>query len=260
MKKICIFCSLSSFNTGMPISTYKLAAGLAAKAGVSVCAVLPSEGELAERLRGAGVDVHVVPFQRVRRKISRIPRTLLTWITAGRRLCKLIRNRGIDIVHFSDVIDAPYYFWACVAGAKTVAHVRVCIGSAAVKYLYRVWANIFCSRVITVSMFVKRYYGFGNRALVVYNPGPDREIFDPKRYGRASGAFVDSGVDAGVAAGINTDVDPAIDTAKGRMAASIPTVIAVSSFRREKGLHNFIEIAARIRERFSGDLNFVIVG
>jgi glycosyltransferase involved in cell wall biosynthesis len=42
-----------------------------------------------------------------------------------------------------------------------------------------------------------------------------------------------------------------------------PVVIAVSSFRRDKGLHNFVEIAAEIAERRRGvgrDVRFVIVG
>jgi len=228
MKKICIFCSLSSFGTGMPISTYKLAAGLVQR-GVGVCAALPEEGELADRLRSAGIEVRVIPFERVKRDFWKRPRLAASWISAGLRLSRYVRGAGADIVHFSDVIDAPFYPFARLAGAEAVAHVRVCVDSPAVRYLYRVWTHLFCSRIIAVSRFVKRRYGFGRKASVVYNPGPDRTVF---KY---------------------SDV---IDTDRKNRP---PTVIAVSSFRRDKGLHNFVEIAAGIAER-RRDARFVIVG
>ncbi|MDR2694675.1 MAG: glycosyltransferase [Chitinispirillales bacterium] len=238
MKKTCVFCSLSSFGTGMPISTCKLAVGLAGR-GVDVCVVLPEEGELAERLRGAGIDVGIVPFERLKRDFWKRPWQLLTWIFAGWRLRGYIRGNGVGIAHFSDVIDAPFYPFARLAGAASVAHIRVCVDAGAVRYLYRVWTHLFCSRIVTVSHFVKRYYGFGRRASVVYNPGPDRSVFN--------GANIINAVPADTNA-VNTDAD------------DIPTVIAVSSFRRDKGHHNFLEIASRIKTKISGDVKFIIVG
>jgi len=236
MKKICIFCSLSSFGTGMPISTYKLAAGLADR-GIDVFVVLPEEGELAERLRSVGVDVGIVPFERVKRDFWKRPWLPLAWIFAGWRLYRYIRGYGIGIVHFSDVIDAPFYPFARIAGAKAVAHVRVCVDVPAVRCLYRVWAHLFCSRIVAVSRFVKRRYGFGGKASVVYNPGPDRAVF--------GGTNI---INANI---VNKDAD------------DCPVVIAVSSFRRDKGLHNFVEIAAKIAELrgdVGRDARFVIVG
>jgi len=236
MKKICIFCSLSSFGTGMPISTYKLAVGLAGR-GRDVCVVLPEEGELADRLRSAGIDVGIVPFERVKRDFWKRPWRMLSWMPAGWRLYRYIRGNGAGIAHFSDVIDAPFYPFARIAGAKVVAHVRVCIDAPAVRYLYRVWAHLFCSRIVAVSRFVKRCYGFGRKASVVYNPGPDRAVFN--------GANI---INTDI---VNTDTD------------DCPAVIAVSSFRRDKGLHNFVEIAAKIAELMRGVgrwVRFVIVG
>jgi glycosyltransferase involved in cell wall biosynthesis len=247
MKKICIFCSLSSFGTGMPISTYKLAVGLAGR-GRDVRVLLPEEGELAERLRSAGIDVTIVSFERLRRDFWRRPWSLPGWAAAGWRLYRYVRGNGVGIVHFSDVIDAPFYPFARAAGAKAVAHVRVCVDVKAVRYLYRVWTHLFCSRVIAVSRFVKRRYGFGGKASVVYNPGPDRAVFDPKRYQKS---VVDTN---------NVDTDNVINTDKDN---DCPVVIAVSSFRRDKGLHNFVKIAAGIAERRRGagrDVRFVIVG
>ncbi|MCL2218914.1 MAG: glycosyltransferase family 4 protein [Chitinispirillia bacterium] len=234
-KKICIFCSLPSFNTGMPISTYKLASGLVRTGRYDVCAVLPGDGELAERLRLAGVDVRVIPFRRLRGNPFLMLIFLMKWVIAGFRLFRFIRGNGVDVVHFADVIDAPFYPWAKFAGARVVAHIRVCVGGAVVKFLFRRWTGLFCSRVITISKFVRRYYKFGKRAVVVYNPGPDRKIFDPKAYPRKTAA------------------------AKGAVPAA-PSVIAVASFRRDKGHHNFLEIASRINKRLGDKVRFVIVG
>jgi glycosyltransferase involved in cell wall biosynthesis len=256
MKKICIFCSLSSFGTGMPISTYKLAVGLADRGGVGVCVVLPEEGELAERLRGAGVDVGVVPFERVKRDSWKRPWRLFAWVSAGWRLYKYVRGGHVGIVHFSDVIDAPFYPFARIAGAMAVAHVRVCVDAPAVRYLYRVWTHLFCSRIVVVSHFVKRYYKFGRRAAVVYNPGPDREVFDPKRYlktpdGKSGRGTAGDFIDTNNIINTNADIH--------NTHSDCPIVAAVSSFRRDKGLHNFVEIAAEIAARLSG-ARFIIVG
>jgi len=235
MKKICIFCSLSSFGTGMPISTYKLAVGLADRR-VDVCVVLPEEGELAERLRNVGIDVSIISFKRVKRDFWKRPWLLLTWIFAGLRLYRYIRGNGVGVAHFSDVIDAPFYPFARIAGAKVVAHVRVYVDAPAVRYLYRVWAHLFCSRIIAISRFVKRRYGFGSKASVVYNPGPDRAVFNNTNIINTDTINTDT---------VNTD--------------NCPVVIAVSSFRRDKGLHNFVEIAAKIAE-LDREARFVIVG
>ncbi|GBU21096.1 hypothetical protein R80B4_00985 [Fibrobacteres bacterium R8-0-B4] len=251
MKKICLFCSLSSFSTGMPISTYKLAVGLAGL-GRDVCVVLPDEGELAQRLRSVGIDVGVVPFERVKRDFLRRPWRMLTWLSAGWRMYQYIRGNGVGIVHFSDVIDAPFYPFARIAGAEAVAHVRVCLDAAAVRYLYRVWTHLFCSRIIAVSHFVKRFYGFGSRASVVYNPGPDRAVFN------CANNVVDT--DNDIIGTDKVDNDKAVNTDNDK---GCPVVIAVSSFRRDKGLHNFVEIAAEIAERQRGagrGVRFVIVG
>jgi glycosyltransferase involved in cell wall biosynthesis len=267
MKKICIFCSLSSFGTGMPISTYKLAAGLADGKDAGVCVVLPEEGELAERLRGIGVDVGIVPFNRLKKNFWKRPWRLLALLSAGRRLSEYIRANGIDIVHFSDVIDAPFYPFARIAGAKAVAHVRVCVDAPAVRYLYRVWTHLFCSRIVTVSHFVKRRYGFGRKASVVYNPGPDRSIFNPERYKKT--VVNTSAVDKDtVNSGGHCERSEAIQSLQNTNTVDTdvndcPVVAAVSSFRRDKGLHNFVEIAAEIakRRRAAGRrARFMIVG
>jgi glycosyltransferase involved in cell wall biosynthesis len=234
MKKICIFCSLSSFNTGMPISTYRLAAGLAGTGRYEVCAVLPDGGELAERLTRAGVGVSVIPFRRLRANPVSLLLFLAAWVRAGLRLYGFVRKNGIDIVHFSDIIDAPFYPWARFAGAKVVAHVRVCAGGFAGRFLFGLWSDLFCSRIITVSKFVKRYYKLGRRAAVVYNPGPDRKAFNPKSYQRVSKGVDGSGV--------------------------VPTVITIATLRRDKGHHNFLKIASRVKERVDGKVRFIIVG
>jgi len=273
-KKICIFCSLSSFDTGMPISTYKLAAGLAGSGRFEVCVALPCEGGLAEKLRGAGVDVRVISFRRMRGGFTSAVRFWAAYFRAGSAFSRFIRKNNIDIAHFSDVIDAPFYPWARLAGAKVAAHVRVCLGGPLAGYFFRLWARVFCDRVVTVSNFAKRYYGFGKRAAVVYNPGPDRTLFDPEKFSGLSSRNLDtpdemSGLSSrnldtpDEASGLSSRISDTPDEASGlssRISDEAPTVITVSTFRREKGHHNFLEVAARVKERVAGNVRFVIVG
>jgi len=227
-RKIVIFCSLSSFNTGMPISTFKLAAGLAKKESLCVYAVLPEDGELSRRLTGASVNVNIIPFCRFKKNPVSFLRFVFSYFGAGIRLYKFIRKNNISIVHFSDLIDAPFYPWAWIAKAKVVAHVRVCFGSPVIRFFFRKWTQFFCSRIITISHFTKRYYSFDKRTQVIYNPGPDRALF-----GADKPQLVN-------------------DTS--------PTVIMTASFRKEKGHNNFLEIASRIRRRMQTEVRFVIAG
>ena len=259
-KKICIFCSLSSFDTGMPISTYKLAAGLAAGGRFDVRAALPREGALAERLRGAGVDVRVIPFHRVRGGGINALRFFAAYFSAGLALRRFIVKNNIDIAHFSDVIDAPFYPWARMAGARVAAHVRVCVGGRLAGYFFRLWARVFCDKVVTVSNFAKRYYGFGKRAAVVYNPGPDRTLFAPERFSGLSSRNLDTWDESSGLSSRNSDTRDESSGLSSRNFNEIPAVITISTFRREKGHHNFLEIAARVKRRLSGNVRFVIIG
>jgi glycosyltransferase involved in cell wall biosynthesis len=227
-KKICIFCSLSSLNTGMPISTYKLVAGLAESGRFDVCAVLLEEGEFGNRLRDIGVNVEIIPFRRLRSAPIYLIGFIISYLRAGFKFFRFIRDNDIGIVHFSDIIDAPFYPVARFAGAKVVAHARVCAVGPLAASVFRIWASVFCSRVIAVSKFTKRYFGFGGRrASVVYNPGPDKTLFDPDKF---------AGVDDRL------------------------RIITISTFRRDKGHHNFLEIASRIKERIGDNAKFVIIG
>jgi len=216
----------------MPISTFKLAAGLAAKGAWDIYAILPEDGELGRRLSGASVNVNIIPFCRFKRRPVSFLRFVFSYLGAGIRLYKFIKKNDISIVHFSDMIDAPFYPWAWIAKIKSVAHVRVCVGNPIIRLLFRKWAQLFCSHIITISHFTKRYYGFDKRVSVIYNPGPDRALFDPVKTQHLSDVKYD-------------------------MA---PTVITAASFRKDKGHHNFLEIASLIKERINGNVRFVIVG
>jgi len=220
----------------MPISTFKLAAGLAQKECWDVFAILPQEGELGSKLKARSVKLTIIPFHRFKTNPISFLHFVFTYFLAGIRLYKFIRKNKIDIVHFSDLIDAPFYPWARISGAKVAAHVRVCIGRPFTRFMFKTWAFLFCSHIITISQFVKSYYGFHKRTSVVYNPGPDRELFSADRYPRRTLNGVDDGTD------------------------NIPLVFTAASFRREKGHHNFLKIASLIKERFGADVRFVIVG
>jgi len=231
-RKIVFFCSLPSFNTGMPISTYKLAAELVKTGRYDVYAVLPGGGELTERLRLAGVNVKIIPFSRLRANPLSMIKFLLMWFTAGFSFHRFIRKNKIDIVHFSDIIDAPFYPWARISRARVVAHARVCAGRQFTRFIFKHWAFLFTSHIVTISHFVKSYYDFHKRAGVVYNPGPNRELFNIDKYPQV----------------ICNGADPP------------PVVLFAAMFRRDKGHHNFLKIASLIKERVDNNVRFVIIG
>jgi glycosyltransferase involved in cell wall biosynthesis len=176
--------------------------------------------------------VNIIPFRRFRKNPVSFLCFVFSYFSAGIRLYKFIKKNNISIVHFSDLIDAPFYPWAWIAKTKPVAHVRVCFGSPITRFFFRKWAHLFCSHIITISHFAKTYYGFGKRTSVIYNPGPDRALFDPAKTQPVSGIKSDTA----------------------------PTVITAAAFRREKGHHNFLEIASRIRRQLPMEVRFVIIG
>jgi len=219
------------------ISTFKLTAGLVRRGERDVWAVLPGEGELTKRLRDASVNVRIIPFHRFRRRPADFFRFLFGYFSSGFKFYRFIRKNRIDIVHFSDLVDAPFYPWARLGGAKVITHARVCVGRPIVRSIVKNWTSFFCSRIIAITEFTKSYYGFDKNVSVVYNPGPDRVLFDPDKIDGSQAAEI-----------INSESD------------SRPVVITVATFRRDKGHHYFLETASALCKKFSNNIRFVIIG
>ncbi|MFP4242145.1 MAG: glycosyltransferase family 4 protein [Chitinispirillaceae bacterium] len=232
-RKLCFFCSVSSLSTGMPISTYKLIEGFSRKETYRVCVILPSEGEFQRKLAELPVDLQIIPFSRFRLSPRNFMKFIKTYLKAGWVLCGFFKQNGIEVVHFSDILDIPFFPWARLAGAESIAHVRFNFGNRIVRFLMRKWTLLFCSRIICISRYVMSYYGFkSEKCRVVYNAGPDRSLFSTEKTGPIK------------------DLVP-----KGKTV-----VLAIAALRSVKGHHYFLDIARMVKDALGDKVHFVIAG
>lgn len=233
--KLCYFCSLSSFDTGMPISTYKLIAHFAKQPQFSVHVVLSEEGELAARARGCGATVRIIPFHRLRsiRRPAEFFRFLVSYPRAFLQLSLLIRKNRIALIHFSDIIDMPFYACGRLGRAMTITHLRHCIESLPGRLFFDLLASFFIGKVVCISEAVFRFSGLGRgRVNVIYNPGPDASLFDPaKSFPKVSG-----------------------------LPETGAIVLTIGKFLEVKGHEHFIGMARRVESISPGIASFVIIG
>lgn len=237
-KKICFFCSVDSFDTGMPISTLKLVEHFGAAPGYEVHVVLPGRGELYKRvcLLG-GVRVAVVPFRRLRsvRHLKSFIAFLLTLPRAFWSVRSYFKRNGIALVHFSDVIDFPFYPCARQSHARAIAHVRIALENTPARFLYKRLLSRYIDRTVCISWFIKTHYALPDgTAAVVYNAGPDRALFYPRRPQGFSAR-------------------PDIDTRK-------IVVGTIAKFLEIKGHEYFVDMASIIETIMPGAAQFVIAG
>jgi|WetSurMetagenome_2_1015567.scaffolds.fasta_scaffold00656_15 glycosyltransferase involved in cell wall biosynthesis len=233
--RICFFSSVASFDTGMPICTHALASRFARDSRYEVHAVVPSPGELADRLASAGVSVSILPFARVRspRRGAAFFGFLFGLPLALARAYRFMKNKRFALVHFSDIIDTPFYPCAALSGARVVAHARREVETGAGKAAFRLWTALFTRAVVCISKAVLRASGVPPaRAAVVYDPGPDPAVFDP--------------------------VPPR--PRPRALASGKRAVLAIGKFHRVKGHEYFIRMAAACERRAPGRMQYVIVG
>jgi glycosyltransferase involved in cell wall biosynthesis len=234
-KSICFFCSLSSLNTGMPLSTVRLIEHFGARDDYDVHVILSEPGEMSKRLAGSTVRIRIIPFVRLRSpaRPAGFIASILSAIPARIIFFWYLRKHSIRLVHFADIIDMLYYPAARFAGCATAVHMRMCISSSPFKVLLRAWTALFADRVICISDAVRRHYNpKAKKAITVYNPGPDYSLFDPDR------GF--------------------------ERYASIPeapvTILTIGKFVEAKGHENFIALARMIDSELSDGIQFVILG
>jgi glycosyltransferase involved in cell wall biosynthesis len=232
---ICFFCSLSSFDTGMPISTFKLIRHFNDQPKYKVRVVLPAEGELSQRVRECGIEPRVIPFYRLRsvRRTGEFVRFLFSFPGTFLRLYFFLRKNRISLIHFSDIIDMPFFACGLLARAKTVAHLRHCIESVPARFLFGLLAALFVDNVVCISQAVLRFSGLSRRrAHVIYNPGPDVSLFDPeKSFPEVSG-----------------------------LPERKRFVLTIGKFLRVKGHEHFVRMARRVESMRPGLCRFVILG
>jgi len=233
--KLCFFSSLASFDTGMPICTFKLIRHFSNNPEYEVHLIVPEPGELVARLQNEKVKVEIIPFSRLRsaRRGADFFRFCVGWPAAVVRISGYLKRNKINIVHFSDFIDAPFYPAAKLGKAEIVAHLRLCIEKPLQRWFFSVWAGIFARKVVCISNAVRKLSGLrDSKTEVVPDPGPDYSLFDPSR------AY---------------PTHPALDERKIHLTT-------IAKFLWVKGHDFFIRMAALVENSLPGAVQFVIVG
>jgi glycosyltransferase involved in cell wall biosynthesis len=112
--------------------------------------VLASEGPLAASLRAAGIECVVVPFPARPLWNLALPWVLLRQLQVAGRLRALVRDRGIRILHVSDVLGLLLAVPAVGAGARLVYQVNY-FGAAPRRFLWRRVARRYAARILVFS-------------------------------------------------------------------------------------------------------------
>lgn len=144
---------------------------------------LPDEGPLFQEAKASGIEAVNLDFPRLRRR-----RGLGWWRwwrrsrEVARHLQNELRNRGVDLIHFNDIIDLPYYAAGKKAGIPSVAHLRLILQSPAGKWIYRNWVRRAGTFILPVSQAVAKKMLETPTQIphrVLYDPSPDPNLFFP---------------------------------------------------------------------------------
>jgi len=219
----------------MPLSTLKLIRHFSASEKYDIHVILPDDNEFADELKKLPVKLYILPFYRFRspRRLKLFLRSIFNNIPAWIKLVYYLKRHRIQLVHFSDIIDMPFYPAAFFSGAQSIVHLRICIENPALRLIYRWWTFIFSHRVICISEACRQCMGGKhNRARVIYNAGPDPHLFTPRaKY-------------------------PLHSKVNKRLKA----VCTSANIRPDKGHHFFVKMAAFIEKISPGDAHFYMVG
>jgi glycosyltransferase involved in cell wall biosynthesis len=150
-----------------------------AELGNEVCAVLPREGPLADRLRGVrGVRVEIIPFG-VPHRIRQLP-----GLMAGHwRLVRFVRTYKPDVIHshliiaklVARVVSAAYPSALVVSQVPGLVHLRI----APFRILERLSLRRDDLVLGSCRAIARRYQAMGARAVAVSYYGCDVHRFDP---------------------------------------------------------------------------------
>lgn len=157
-------------------------------------------------------------------------------------LVKLIRKHNVDIVHVNEFFDLPGLIAGKLAGAKTICHTRVIMEEPKwLKKMLLLFVTRFADRIICVSeavkdkMFTESRFD-SEKIELIYNPGPDRERFNP---GKCSG---DSNREE-------------LGLSENNFAVGL-----ISKFTENKGQINLVKAAKLIKEEGVEDITYLLVG
>jgi len=220
----------------MPICTFKLIAGFAKNPAYDVYVILSGRGEFSERLDREKIRYRIIPFVRLRSVgfLDDFLKFCFGWIFASIKIYRYVKSNAISIVHFSDLIDAPFYPSAKWGGAAVVAHVRMCISNPVHRKIFSFVTMAYADKIICISNAVKTAGTFSDKkTTVVLDPGPDYSIFDPVK--------------------ASHERPPQVEQNKIR-------AIAIAKFVEAKGHDYFVNMAGLVETELPGKIQFIIVG
>lgn len=141
---------------------------------------LPDRGPLFQEAQARGIPVISLDFLRLRRYRGM---DWWHWIRSVRRaswlLDQALEDLKIDLVHFNDFIDLPFYRVAAGRGIPSLSHLRL-ITSRWPAQIFRTWAAWNGIHVLAVSKAVRRMMLNDRYGEVLYDPGPDSRTFTHK--------------------------------------------------------------------------------
>lgn len=184
-RQVMIVASSSNLLGGAEHCLVDIVTGLAAASTWEPLVVVPAEGSLAAAIREAGAEVAVVDVGVLRhRGEARSPILLLRLATAavaGRRLARLARRRGIEVIHTNAagvVAGALAARWARVPHAW---HVREILGGPAWRLLRRAMRS-YADRIVCISDCVAAHVRAEpgiDGMITVIRDGIDLGVFHP---------------------------------------------------------------------------------
>ncbi len=153
----------------------------------SVTLFLPDAGPLSQLAADAGVEVVNLNFLRLRRHHGwNWIRWAASVLRARRQLARELLERRIQIVHFNDFIDLPFYSVPARLGIPAITHLRLIVAHPLVRKIYRNWVRWTGTMVVPVSMAVRREM-LGTETKIphrlIHDPRPDPALFHPDRSG-----------------------------------------------------------------------------
>ncbi len=154
---------------------------------------LPDDGPLFRAAASAGIDCINLRFLRLRRHRGL---DWVKWLLSVRKareiLRKECRNREIDLIHFNDFIDLPFYSIAKDLGVPAVTHLRLIVANHWGRDLYRMTVRSAGCEVLAVSQAVSSQMLGSSSSIphrVLYDPAPDPTHFFPRMDARMGSPF-----------------------------------------------------------------------
>lgn len=239
MPVVMYFSSAVHTQGGAVQSMFRMARWLKGMGGEPIV-VLPHEGEILDWYSEEGIKTLVIPFVEVHHRMPPLYliRYLFSTVSIIANLVALVKREQIDIVHVNEILYWPGLVAGKVAGVKTICHVRVIIERPIwVRRLLVSLVRYFSDQVLCVSQSVrdKMFPLEANNVWVLYNQGPDLDLFDPS-------------VRNGVPIRHEFEID-----------AETFVVGLVSKFSPNKG-HLYLVEAARLIREYKDEITYVLVG